>query len=115
MPLRPSRLCKHPGCGRVAEANGYCKLHQSYAKQISYVKDKDIHNMYSHKWQKVSKAFLAKHPWCAECLRQDETWTPATVVDHIKPHRGNQSLFWDRNNWQPLCKHHHDQKTARGE
>jgi 5-methylcytosine-specific restriction protein A len=39
--------------------------------------------------------------------------TPATVVDHIVPHRGNQKLFWDRKNWQSLCKTHHDRKTAQ--
>ena len=22
-------------------------------------------------------------------------------------------LFWDRDNWQPLCKQCHDKKTAR--
>ena len=32
----------------------------------------------------------------------------ATVVDHIKPHRGSQLLFWDKTNWQSLCKPHHD-------
>lgn len=37
--------------------------------------------------------------------------TMATVVDHIKPHRGDQKLFWDRSNWQPLCEHHHNVKT----
>ena len=34
-----------------------------------------------------------------------------TVVDHIIPHRGDQKLFWDRSNWQPLCEHHHNVKT----
>lgn len=27
--------------------------------------------------------------------------------------RAAQSLFWDQNNWQALCKPHHDAKTAR--
>lgn len=35
----------------------------------------------------------------------------ATVVDHIIPHRGDQKLFWDRSNWQALCKSCHDSKT----
>lgn len=35
----------------------------------------------------------------------------ATVVDHIKPHRGDQRLFWDEDNWQALCKECHDRKT----
>ena len=36
----------------------------------------------------------------------------ATVVDHIIPHKGDQKLFWDTRNWQPLCKPCHDKKTA---
>jgi len=34
--------------------------------------------------------------------------TPATVVDHIIPHKGDDKLFWDQTNWQPLCKECHD-------
>lgn len=34
--------------------------------------------------------------------------TPATVVDHIKAHKGSLSLFRDENNWQALCKPCHD-------
>jgi len=37
----------------------------------------------------------------------------ATIVDHIKPHRGDMVMFWDSSNWQPLCKPCHDRKTAR--
>ncbi|CQR75082.1 hypothetical protein SpAn4DRAFT_4446 [Sporomusa ovata] len=32
-------------------------------------------------------------------------------MDHIKAHRGDQVLFWDQSNWQPLCKKCHDKKT----
>src|SRR5699024_6785952 len=64
------------------------------------------------RWQKASKAFLQSHPLCAECRKQGR-YTKATVVDHIVPHRGDQKLFWDRSNWQPLCKACHDRKTWR--
>ncbi|MGY5812016.1 HNH endonuclease [Rhizobium sp. LEGMi198b] len=30
------------------------------------------------------------------------------VVDHVRKHRGNPILFWDRTNWQALCPDHHD-------
>ena len=40
--------------------------------------------------------------------------TPATVVDHIIPHRGDRKLFWDESNWQSLCERHHNEKTGRG-
>jgi len=36
----------------------------------------------------------------------------ARIVDHVIPHRGDQELFWDTSNWQPLCKRCHDVKTA---
>jgi 5-methylcytosine-specific restriction protein A len=39
----------------------------------------------------------------------------ATVIDHIQPHQGNQRLFWDQSNWQPLCKLHHDSHKQRQE
>lgn len=38
---------------------------------------------------------------------------PATVVDHIIPHRGDPELFWAVWNWQPLTKRAHDRKTAK--
>lgn len=36
----------------------------------------------------------------------------STVVDHIKPHKGDQQLFWSKANHQALCKECHDTKTA---
>jgi 5-methylcytosine-specific restriction enzyme A len=37
---------------------------------------------------------------------------PATVVDHVKPHRGDAALFWDKSNWAGRCETHHNRKTA---
>lgn len=37
----------------------------------------------------------------------------ATVVDHIKPHRGDVELFRDSENLQSLCKHCHDSHKQR--
>jgi len=38
---------------------------------------------------------------------------PATLVDHIIPHRGDNNLFWDEDNWQALCTECHAIKTAK--
>lgn len=62
---------------------------------------------YGHKWQKARNAFLGENPLCVMCESEGRL-TPAQVVDHITPHRGDELLFWDRENWQPLCKIHHD-------
>lgn len=69
---------------------------------------------YGYRWQKERERFLMANPLCLYCERQGVT-TEATVVDHIVPHRGDQSLFWDRSNWQPLCKPCHDSVKAREE
>ena len=63
-------------------------------------------------------AQLLREPFCRECAAQYPPGDPrhrtrATVVDHIKPHRGSWPLFIDPANHQSLCKRCHDQKTAR--
>jgi 5-methylcytosine-specific restriction enzyme A len=48
---------------------------------------------YDGRWRKARAEFLAEHPLCAHCLAEGRL-TPATVVDHVVPHRGDQRLFW---------------------
>jgi len=69
---------------------------------------------YDSRWQRARLAFLHAHPLCVHC-EQEGRVAPATVVDHIVPHRGDRARFWDQANWQPLCTYHHNAKTARGE
>jgi 5-methylcytosine-specific restriction endonuclease McrA len=52
---------------------------------------------YDSRWQRERAAFLAVNRHCRRCGER------ATLVDHIRPHRGNWAVFWDRSNWQPLC------------
>lgn len=61
---------------------------------------------YDYRWRKAREAFLREHPLCAMCKAHGRI-NQAQVVDHIHPHQGNQKLFWDRRNWQPLCRSHH--------
>jgi len=106
MPQRPGRACIRPGCGARATGS-YCDKHRPVHKDTE--RPSAYMRGYGKRWQRASKAFLRMNPWCVECER------PATVVDHRKPHRGNRRLFWDRDNWQAMCKRCHDRKTARGE
>jgi 5-methylcytosine-specific restriction protein A len=63
---------------------------------------------------RASKAFLRRHPLCGQregehtpvmsrCYDEGRT-KAAYQVDHVVPHRGDTSLFWDRSNWQSLCR-----------
>lgn len=69
---------------------------------------------YGYKWQKAREAFLRENPLCVMCTAQGVV-NVATVVDHITPHRGDQSLFWRRSNWQSLCSTHHSRDKQREE
>lgn len=69
---------------------------------------------YGYKWQRAREQFLRENPLCVVCTAQGIV-TVATVVDHITPHRGDQSLFWRRSNWQSLCSTHHSRDKQREE
>lgn len=71
---------------------------------------------YGYAWQKARLVFLQSNPLCVMCqAMKPPCVTAATVVDHIKPHEGDQTLFWDEGNWQSLCKPHHDNDKAEQE
>lgn len=69
---------------------------------------------YGSKWRKARLIFLQQHPLCDYCAKDGRT-EPATVVNHIVPHKGDQVLFWDVSNWQATCRVHHDSTIAREE
>jgi 5-methylcytosine-specific restriction enzyme A len=66
---------------------------------------------YGAKWREKRAEFLRANPWCVFCLRVGRR-TAATIVDHVKPHRGDMHLFWDPSNWQGLCEPHHNSAKA---
>ena len=68
--------------------------------------------LYTYRWQQARKKFLAEHPLCV-MHEEKGLIVPATVVDHIIPHKEDLILFWDRNNWQALCKECHDSHKQR--
>ena len=69
---------------------------------------------YGGRWQRERLAFLAMNPVCERCEKEGRVVT-ATVVNHRTPHRGNEVLFWDRKNWEAVCKPHHDGEIQREE
>ena len=118
MPTAPAKLCSHPGCNAKAIINGKCPAHQPKPTDAPIkrerTKDKrpSAHKRgYDYRWNQARLAFLDEHPLCKHCQDKDMI-VAATVVDHIIPHRGDQSRFWNQDNWQPLCKSCHDIKTA---
>ena len=107
MPMKPKRSCRHPGCSALSD-RVYCEVHRPL-----YARENAAARGYDGRWKQARKAYLRQHPLCVACMRCGKL-TPATVVDHITPHRGDMQLFWDKENWQPLCKDCHDHKTGTG-
>ena len=108
MPTKPKVPCKHPGCASlVPPGQKYCEKHKAlHPEEVRSAAGRG----YGSRWQKARKLYLEEHPLCVECMKEGR-YVKATDVDHIVPHRGDQKLFWDRSNWQALCKRCHDQKT----
>lgn len=110
MASKPLRPCRHPGCSELTN-DTWCPNHKPKTMRKSSA---DYHAWYGLPvWKgNLRPTQLMKEPFCQECLKSGVR-NKATVVDHIKPHRGVWALFVDQGNLQSLCKNHHDQKTAR--
>ena len=102
MPYKPLKPCKYSGCVNLTPKS-YCEQHRRIygENRLSAAK-----RGYGYKWRIAANKFLRLNPIC-RCGNQAE------CVDHIVPHRGNKILFWDKSNWQALCKECHNRKTAK--
>lgn len=110
MARKPLRPCKHAGCP-VLTRDGWCEKHRpSFERKRS----RDYHAWYFLPiWtKKLRPNQLLKEPFCRECASQGRR-VPATVADHIRPHRGVWALFIDPNNLQSLCGSCHGKKTVQ--
>jgi 5-methylcytosine-specific restriction endonuclease McrA len=98
MPKRAPRICP---CGKIIAAGVACPC------QLQRIKERKARHDaarptasqrgYDSKWREAREGFLKRHPTCIVCK------APAVIVDHIRPHKGDKALFWNRSNWQPLC------------
>ena len=109
MPSKVKRSCRAPGCPELTEGL-FCDLHKDHGRER---RESAVERGYGREWRRARAAYLCANPFCAMCIT-DRKLTLATVVDHIIPHRGDDALFWDESNWQPLCKRCHDKKTGHG-
>lgn len=114
MPVRPKRVCVHPGCGKLTEATR-CPAHQA-ARDTAYraaetaarrQRDKGrphgAERGYDATWRRVRRLYLLAHPVCSCGAR-------ATDVDHVVPLREGGTHDWS--NLQALCHACHSTKTA---
>ena len=84
MPMQPLRRCTFPGC-RNRVKSGRCTEHKPKDNRESAAK-----RGYDHRWSKYRKSYLVQNPLCVMCLEKG-SYTPATVIDHIKPVENGQA------------------------
>lgn len=108
MPMAARRPCAHPGCGRLATSGSHCDMHRRAPDRMhDQQRGSSAERGYNARWRKARETYLRRHPLCVHCAEQSRV-EPATVVDHITPHKGDSMLFWDTDNWQALCRRCHN-------
>ena len=60
------------------------------------------------RWQRIRAHQLRTHPLCKFCLERG-IMTPATIADHVEPHRGDVNKFW-LGKLQSLCHTCHNSR-----
>lgn len=65
------------------------------------------------RWQRLRWSILVRDSFtCSMCGRLEGN-TSQLVADHKRPHRGDETLFWDAENLTVLCKPCHDSDKQR--
>lgn len=120
MPKRLKSYCRYPLCPDPIEKEGerFCEFHRSMLRRQRRRDDRLTSHIestarkgYGARWRKARSQYLHSHPLCVAHLARGQQ-IPATVVDHIIPHKKDHERFWDRSNWQALCDACHNAKTG---
>ena len=110
MPKASLRPCAQPGCPALVE-RGRCAAH-TRRRQLDERRGSARERGYDSRWERARTVYLQEHPLCVHCEAARRV-TPASLIDHVTPHRGDRFLFWLGTNWQGLCSACHATKGAR--
>lgn len=111
MPFKPKRPCSYPMCPRLTDGR-YCKEHEKIInKQYEkYQRDPMTSKRYGKSWRVIRKKYVASHPFCELCLKE-QRFVPVEVVHHILPVRegGTHNI----NNLMSLCNSCHSRLHSK--
>ena len=117
VPSAAPHPCSEIGCPALITRGSRCERHQAIVnKAEDQARLSSNERGYTGAWRKARAGWLRKHPLCQcpDCDDGRKRMTLASVVDHIIPHKGDMTLFWDsENNWQSMSAVCHNRKTAR--
>ena len=107
MPVKPKRLCSHPGCPDFT-SDGFRTAYVK-AEDVCYRRfqcDSAINKRYDHRWRKTRNAHVTAYPLCEHCVAVGRV-TPVQDVGHAIPLERDGGD--DKANLRPC----HSAKTAR--
>lgn len=61
---------------------------------------------YEQRWKDLRRAHMRREKRCRKC------GAAGVICDHVRPHKGDEALFYDPANLQTLCRRCHGSKTA---
>lgn len=102
MPRRPQRPCSYHGYPNLCDGQ-YCEEHASLMNRRynKFERSADSNKKYGRAWWEIRKRYVAAHPLCEMCLKEDRL-TPVEEVHHIKPvSQGSTNEF---SNLMSLCQ-----------
>ena len=72
MPRKPKRPCSFPGCPNLTDGR-YCEKHQKIIdkRYEKYERSPVSKKRYGRTWKKIRDAYVASHPLCELCLKND--------------------------------------------
>ena len=121
MATRAKQICLKPNCNSASKKRGgYCSVHAGNGLS-SGANNAGPHGArrpsaaargYGHKWRVLRRKFLLRNPLCVQCKERGLV-VAATQVDHVVPHQGDATRFWNVSNLQSLCASCHSRKTRR--
>lgn len=86
----------------------YKPLHHKHkAKEFNPIRDRSQELYGSYHWKNYRARFIRINNECYAC------GSPASEVDHLRPHRGDMGLFKQLDNHIPLCAPCHSTVTAK--
>ena len=109
VPTIDERFCSEPGCKTKVYRPGRCREHRRNAGSNFYTWAKWRHPVWGLRAQVLREQPFCAGPGCTRALTSADA-----EVDHIRPHGGDERLFFDRRNLQGLCKACHTAKTRSG-
>lgn len=114
MPNAPIlKPCCAPLCGAlIPRGKRFCDVHARAERKRRGAMP--LQSLYScARWRELRARFLAANPCCEACKAANPSrLTPATVCDHITPHKGDVERFW-AGPFSALCASCHNSATAR--